>query len=541
MRPTAASSTWAPLRHPAFRALWIAQFGANIGTWTQTVGAQWLIGDLGGGPLQVALVQTATTLPVFLLVVPAGALGDILDRRHLLLAGQTLTLLGAAALAVFTATGVITQALLLGLTSLMGVGVAFSIPSFQAIQPELVSREEIPNAALLNGANLNVARALGPALGGVLIAAVGPAATFGLNALSFLGVLLVLFRWRREEEPRPLGAEHIRGALVAGARYVRTAPRFAAILGRSGLFMVCASSLWALLPAVARGPLHLGAGGYGVLLGSVGLGAVGGAFLVPGLRTRLGPNVLVSAATLAYALGLFVVGLVASVPVVIGALVVAGLAWIAVQSTLNAAAQVLLPNWTRARALAYFQLVFMGGQAFGALLWGVVAAAAGLREAFSLAAAGLAVITALAGRALPVRTEDADLRPSRHWPEPNLLLDPAAEDGPVVVVVEWHIDPRHVAAFKQAMRPVGQARRRTGATEWGLFQDAADPTIFLETFTVATWHEHLRQHIERGVVMDQELEARARQFLVEGTAPRVRHLIWAYVEARPRAAPLRTG
>jgi MFS family permease len=524
----ARPSPWGPLRRRAFRALWIAQFASNTGTWTQTVGAQWLMGDLGGGALPIALVQTATTLPVFLLVLPAGALGDIVDRRRLLLVGQTLMVAGAAGLAVLTAADATSRGLLLGLIALMGVGQALSVPSFQAIQPELVPREEIPQAALLNGANANVARAVGPALGGVLIAAVGPAGTFALNAVSFVGVLLVLTLWRRPPDDRPLGAEHIRAAIHAGARYVRSAPAFATILGRSLMFMLFASGLWALLPAVARGPLGLGPGGYGLLLGSLGAGAVAGAFLVPRLRGRMSASLLVAGATLVYAAGMLVVGLVDSVWLVVVVLPAVGLAWIAVQSTLNAAAQVVLPAWARARALAYFQLVFMGGQALGALTWGGLAAVASLRTAFVVPAAGLVAGAGLGFRRLALHGGELDLRPTQHWPEPVLGHDPPPDAGPVLVTVEWPVAAGEEDAFVVAMEPVGRSRRRTGAELWGLFQDAEDPTTFLETFTVMTWHEHLRQHLERGTVMDRELERQARDLLRPGEQPRVRHLLWAY-------------
>jgi MFS family permease len=528
MRPTVALPTASsPLRRRAFRSLWIAQFAGNTGTWAQIVGAQWLMGDLGGGTLAVALVQTATTLPVFGLVVPAGALADIVDRRRLLLAAQALMLLGAAGLAALTATDAVTPGLLLGLIALMGVGQALSIPAFQAIQPELVPLQEIPQAALLNGANANVAIAVGPALGGVLIAALGPEATFALNAASFLGILAVLVRWQRPPDHRPLGAEHVRGAIRAGARYVRHAPAFATVLGRSVLFMLFASATWALLPAVARGPLELDAGGYGLLLASLGAGAVAGAFAVPALRRRLGSDALIAAGMLAYAAAMAVVAFVASAWVVAAALLLAGGAWISVQSTLNASAQLLAPPWARARALAYWQLTFMGGQALGAAVWGAVADTAGVRTAFAIPAAGVALGAVVGLRLLPLRGE-LDLTPARHWPHPSTAVEPGEGDGPVLVIVEWRVDPAHAEAFAEAMRPVERSRRRTGASLWGLFRDLEDPELFVETFTVATWHEHLRQHLERATAFDEQLEAAARRLLRDDRPPRVRHLIWAH-------------
>ncbi|MBW8765883.1 MAG: MFS transporter [Geodermatophilales bacterium] len=474
----AVPSAWAPLRRTWFRALWTAQFVANTGTWAQTVGAQWLMGDLGGSALQIALVQTAATLPVFVLVIPAGALGDVVDRRRLLLIAQTLMLLSAAALAAATAAHAVTPNRLLILTAVLAVGQALAAPCFQAIQPELVARDELPQAALLNGANANVARAVGPAVGGLLIAAAGPAAAFALNSVSFLGVLAVLYRWPRPPTVRVLGAEPIGQAIRAGMRYVRSAPAFGSLLARSALFMISASGLWALLPAVARGPLHLGANGYGGLLAAVGLGALIGTAVLPPLRASWGAGRLVTGATLLYAAAVAVVGL--------------------------------------------------GGQALGALAWGTVADAYGLSAAFLMPAGGL-VLAALLGLLLVPLRSDADVRHSAlPWPEPPPSMTWTPEAGPVLVTLEWRVRGPEVPEFLVVMRRLGRSRRRTGAALWGVFQDADNPQLFLETFTVGTWHEHLRQHLERGTVADAELEERARAYVLPGTSPVVRHLVWAY-------------
>ncbi len=487
------------------------------------------MGDLGGSALQVALVQTATSLPIFLLVVPAGALGDILDRRRLLLGAQSLMLAASATLALVTAADAATPGLLLALVATIAVGQALALPCFQAIQPELVPREEIPQAALLQGANFNVARAVGPALGGALIGAVGPEATFTLNAVTFVGVLGVVATWRRPADRRLLGAEHVTTAVRAGARYVASAPRFKVVLARSVLFIFFASALWALLPVVARGPLALGAGGYGLLLGSVGFGAVAGAFVLPGVRARLGPNALVASATVVYGAAVLVVALGGSVAASVPALVVAGFAWIAVLSTLNASAQLMLPDWTRARGLGFYTLTFMGGQALGSLLWGALASTAGLDIAYAVASAGLVLGVALGLGPLALKTGEIDTRPSNHWPEPHVLLEPDPKAGPVLVTVEWRVAPGRAGAFFEAMEAVGRSRRRTGALRWGLFRDAADPEAWLETFVVATWQEHMRQHLERGTAGDEKLEARARALTVEGAPPRVRHLLSGYL------------
>src|SRR3954464_14059104 len=298
----ARTSAWAPLRIPLYRALLIAQFASNIGTWMQTVGAQWLMGDLRHDQLQVALVQTATSLPVFLFGFPAGAIGDVFDRRRVLLVSQAFMLCAAALLAFLTFEDDVTPWVLLGLTFAVGTGRALTAPSWQAIQPQLVGRDLIPQAATLGAASVNVGRAVGPALGGALVAAAGAAWVFGVNAISFLGVLAVLLMWRRERVEKPLGPEHVRAALHAGTRYVPCSPRMKAILVRSGIFVLFASALWALLPILARSDLELGSGGYGAVWAAVGIRVVLGTALLPRLRARWELDRVVAAAALAFGL-----------------------------------------------------------------------------------------------------------------------------------------------------------------------------------------------------------------------------------------------
>src|SRR4051794_15937288 len=295
-------SAWAPLRIRVYRVLWTAQLASNIGTWMQTVGAQWLMGSLSRDPLKVALVQTAMSLPIGLFAVPAGAVGDIFDRRRILLASQSFMLASAALLGALTVAGDTTAWLLLGLTFAVGAGQALTAPSWQAIQPELVDREEIPQASTLGGVNMNIARAVGPAIGGALVAVAGPGWVFLLNAASFLAVLAVLARWRRPEVERPLGSEQLPEAMPSGVRYVGGSPRFRAVLARTGLFVIFAGALWALLPVVARDHLGLGSSGYGLLLGAIGLGALRGAVVLPGIRARLSVNAIVAVASVLFAL-----------------------------------------------------------------------------------------------------------------------------------------------------------------------------------------------------------------------------------------------
>ncbi len=305
--------TFAPLRYPVFRALWVAQLTSNVGTWMQTVAAQWLMLSIDGRPQMVALVTAATSLPALLVGLPAGALGDVLDRRRLLICSQSFMLVAAATLAIVTLTGAITPWTLLGLTFAIGLGQGLTGPSWQAIQPELVKREEIPQAAALGSMSMNIGRAAGPAFGGLLVAATSPGWAFMVNAVSFLGVLGVLVWWRREAPARALGAEPVFSAVRSGLRYARSARRLRAILVRSAVFISFASAFWALLPVRAHA-LGLGATGYGLLLTAVGAGAVGGAFVSGWARRRLGIDGLLAISTVTFAAGTAVLAFVDSQP-----------------------------------------------------------------------------------------------------------------------------------------------------------------------------------------------------------------------------------
>ncbi len=540
--PSRPTSAWAPLAHRIYRALWMAQFASNVGTWMQTVGAQWLMGTLSRDPLKVAMVQTAMSLPVFLVAMPAGALGDIVNRRRLLLATQSFMLLAAAALAGLTLAGDTTAWVLLGLTFAVGLGQAVTAPSWQAIQPELVDRDEIPQAATLGGVNMNVARAVGPAIGGALVAVAGPGWVFLINAASFLAVIAVIARWRRPDAERPLGAEQLGAAIRAGARYVGGSPRFRAVLARSVLFVVFASALWALLPVVARRQLGLGSGGYGLLLGAIGVGALLGAVVLPRLRERIPVNAIVAFASALFAIACITLAWVSFVPVVAAALVLAGLSWIGVVGSLNGVAQTTLPHWVRSRGMAVYLLTFQGGQAVGSFAWGLLARHSGSRTSLTVVSCGL-VAGLLGVRRFMLRpTGDLDVTPSNHWPDPHVALDADPGAGPVLVTIEYRVDAENAEAFRAAMQPVGRIRRRTGGRRWALYRDAADPERFVETYVAPTWQEHLRQHRERVTVTDRAIEQRARALLQAGTSPRADHLLFAYSDGSQGAVePLLAG
>jgi predicted MFS family arabinose efflux permease len=397
----APDSAWAPLGARVFRALWIAQLVSNIGSWMQSVGAQWLL--IGHDAALVTLVQTASSLPVVLLALPSGVLADRSDRRRVLLAAQFAMLAVSTVLAVLAFADALTPQLLLGLTFLLGCGTALMGPAWQAIQPELVERRQLGQAAALGAVNMNLARALGPALGGAVVAAAGAGWVFAFNAASYLGIAAVLMLWRRPPTQTPTAqGERLLTALYAGRRYVWYAPGVRRVLLRTVLFIPGGAALWSLLPLIASRSLGLGSGGYGLLLGAVGVGAVGGAFVLPAVRRALGANGTLAAGAVVFAGVLAVLATVRIPWLAVVVLLPAGLAWIGVLSTLNAALQTRLPGWVRARGLAVYLLVFQGGQALAAPVWGALAGGLGLTVSL-LAGSGLLLVGAVSVRRWPVR------------------------------------------------------------------------------------------------------------------------------------------
>jgi MFS family permease len=518
-------SAWNPLAEGAFRALWIASVVSNVGTWMQNVGVAWLMTTLTPSPILVALIQTATSLPVFLVGLPAGALADLVDRRRLLLVSQSWMLVAAALLGLMTVANLTTPVSLLVLTFALGLGGAVNSPAWQAIVPELVPRHKLANAVALNGAGFNLARATGPALGGLLVAASGPGSVFLLNAASFLATIIVLYRWRRAAAARDddLPGERLFQALLTGLRYVRFAPGLRALLARSGIFVVCASALWALLPIVARQQLGLESSGYGLLLACLGIGAVLGAFILPRLRRAVRLDVLIAGSTAVFAVATFALGWVGWLPLLGLALALAGLSWLTIMSSFNVAAQSVAPRWVSARVLGTYLLVSQGGLAAGSFLWGAVADVVGLPYALLIAALGLVVgLGATPLWHLP--TAGPDLRPARSAAPVLLPRDVEPERGPVLIIVEYRVPAEQAAEFSDAMRGLGIVRRRDGASRWGLYQDPGDATRFLELFVVSSWAEHLRQH-ERGTMADKVIRDRVSA-LVQGE-PQVVHLFSA--------------
>lgn len=513
-----------PLSFPIFRALWIATIISNIGTWMHDVGAGWLMTSLSPSPLLVALVQAATTLPMFLLALPAGALADIVDRRKMLLAAQVLGLASAAILAFLTIQGLTTPWVLLAATCVLGVAAAFSAPVFQAIVPELVDKAALPDAVALNSLGVNISRAIGPALGGVIVAMAGVPAVFALNAVSVLAVLVVLVTWKRAKTVQSLPSEHFFGALRAGYRYARRSPAMRLVLIRTLGFFLFSSALWAMLPLVGRRELGLDAAGYGGLLACMGAGAVVGALLLKRLRKKVASNTISIWATLLFAAATLALALAPNAWVAGAVMVVAGLAWIGMLTSLNVAAQMASPGWVKARALAVYLLVFQGAMTGGSILWGTLASSVSVTGALTIAAVGqtLAILLALRWR-LP-KDSTTDLAPSNHWAEPVVAIPLADDRGPVLIEIEYRVAAEQQAAFIAALRDFRVTRYRDGAIRWDVWEDVAEPGRVVEAFIVESWVEHQRQHarVTHSDALDQEL---LNAFHIGGKPPVVRHLL----------------
>jgi MFS family permease len=504
-------SPWTPLRHPVFRALFIAQLASNIGTLMQSVGSAWLMGDLGASSFMIALVPTASMLPVLLVGIPGGALADIFDRRRLLIGGQLWMLVCAAALAIMSFAHVVTPIGLLALTFGLGTGSALSFPAFQAIQPDLVPQHEFRQAFALSSLTFNVGRAVGPAIGGFVVAIGGPGWVFLINAVSFLAIVGVLVWWRQTKPETSAPAETFSGAMRAGLRYAVHSPSLRGILNRTALFGLPAAALQALLPIVARNRLHLSSGGYGVLLGCFGIGAASAAVIRPRLDHRFDHDQLVFGSTLGLAAALVVEGTSRLTLITGVAMVLGGLAWATALTSTGVASFSALPEWVRARGMGLYMLVLSGAIAFGSAGWGVLANVS-LTDAHLAAAAGL-VLTLASMRRWRLGTVtglDLSLVPSD---DPTVTMMPHPADGPVLVTVAYEVPGEDVHSFAEAMRLVERHRRRTGAFRWGLFRDLANPHQFIETFVVESWGEHLRQHRRTTVNAEDQFLDPVRRYL----------------------------
>jgi predicted MFS family arabinose efflux permease len=438
-------------------------------------------------------------------------------------------LAAAAALGGLAIAGLVTPWVLLALLFAVGTGQALTAPTWQTLQPELVSPAERPQAISLGSVNQNLARAIGPAIGGLLLAATNAGTVFLINAATFAAVIFVIAAWHSARTPDALPREHVGQAVRAGGRYVAASPVLRVILARAGLFIFFASAIWALLPLTARSALHLGSGGYGLLLGSVGVGAVAGAALLPKLRARLSPDAMLAIGSLGLAAVALLLAYVHLTAVAAVALVAGGTCWVVVLSTLSSLYQLSLPRWVKARGMSFYLMVFQGGNAVGAAVLGVTAQHAGLSTTLAIAAAGLALapLAALRWRFMPLPAQD--LLPAGDWPAPQLVSD-EPPDGLVLVSVEYFARPGLEDELMTALQRTRFSRRRTGATSWRAWRDAANQNRILEQFVVASWDEHLRQH-ERLTKRDQSRLDRIREMTDPANPVTVTH--WLAVPRKP--------
>ncbi|MET1006304.1 MAG: MFS transporter, partial [Propionibacteriaceae bacterium] len=467
--PTATVSPWAPFRHRAFFWLWLGVVISSVGMWAQTVGAQWLFVNDPNAATIVTLVQTASTLPMMLLALPAGVLADAFDRRLLMLGVQTYFIVVAVLLTVLTAAQMMPPALLLTFTFAVGAGQAMMQPAWQSLITELVPRNELAAATRLDIISVNVSRAAGPALAGLLIAQWGVPVVFAFTALASTVLAVVLMAWRRPRITRG-EREPFLPALVAGGRYVRHEPVVRRILTRLISFMVPACAVWALLPLIADRQLGLNADGYGLLFAALGLGAVVGALGLGRVRQHLSSNGVLGMAAVSFAAAFGGLVLAPNLLVAIPLLVVCGFGWTATVATVIAELQLFLPSWVRARAIAIYLMAFLGSQALASPVWGLVTQHFGLRVAM-VTAAVLVAASAVAGLVLKVpENQHLDRSPLAYWGAASVELDPEPGAGPIVVSIEYEVAPDQEAAFLVAMDAMRRSRLRSGASRWDLYR-----------------------------------------------------------------------
>lgn len=502
------SSPLSPLKYPLFRAIWATSLITNFGGLIQSVGASWMMTSISTTQM-TALVQSSVTLPIMLLSLTAGALADTMDRRKIMIAAQSFMLLVSAGLSVMTYFGWITPWVLLSFTFLIGCGVAFNGPAWQASVGDIVPRPELAAAVTLNSMGFNMARSLGPALGGAVVALFGAAAAFAVNAFSYIGLLVVLFRWKPHIPQHTLPREGLLAAMTGGVRYAILSPHITAVLLRAVTFGVGASALQALMPVIARHEVGGGPLIYGVLLGAFGVGAVGGALIVSPLRARFRTETIIRSWVMVFALAALGVAFSPALPLTVLALLLGGAAWVIVLSSFNVTVQMSAPRWVVARALALYQMAAFGGMAGGAWLWGTLAESHSITFALCISAAVLVICAALGLRLPLANGEELNLNLADRWREPSTELHIEPRSGPIIVSIAYHICDEDVPAFLKLMDERRRSRRRDGAHQWRLMRDMAEPEIWVEKYQTATWLDYVR-HNQRRTQEDSDLATQIR-------------------------------
>jgi len=523
-----APSKWGAFSHAAFTVIWVASVVSYIGAAMFDTASGWLMTSLSSDPLAVSLVQAAVSLPLFLFTLPAGALADVIDSRRLLIVVEALIVVVSAVFAALVQLNLATTGALLFATFLLGVGGALSSPAWQAITPLLAPRRDLDSAISANSVGYSLSRAVGPALGGIVIAAFGIATPFWAFWASNLGVVAALLWWRPPRKGgESLPAERLSSAVRTGVRYVANNRYVGATLIRTLAFFPFASAYWALLPLIARSQTNQGPQFYGVLMGAIGAGAVAGSLAQTRLKGRIGPDRLVGLGTLVTALALVLFGLAREPFTAIVACLIAGAAWTVVLTTLYVSIQVDLPDWVRGRGLAVFLTVFFGATTVGSVAWGKLAGLEGLPIAHFVAAAGIVIAIPLTWRWKLQTGVGLDLSPSLHWRAPTLTVRVENNQGPVLVTVQYRLDAENQAAFVAALDELRHQRKRDGAFAWGAYQDTNDSELFVEAFLIESWLE-LKHARERVTNADRMQEEQIRPLLKE--PPEIRLMI-----ATPRA------
>ncbi|MCC7327219.1 MAG: MFS transporter [Burkholderiales bacterium] len=513
-----------PLRHARFRAFYFASIGVALGYTMQATMAAWLMATMTPSALMVALVQTASTGPAILFGLVAGALADIVQRRHVILATQVLLLIGAVVLGVATLAGLMAPWALLALTFVTGIGFTFYMPAQQASINELVERAEVSQAVALGAVAMNVARAVGPALAGAIAAWAGSGNAFLVSAVCFVGMIFVVRGWTPQQPALPGVPETLLSGVNSGLRYVRHSAPMRAIITRTLTFSICASALWALLPVIARDQLGLGAGGFGALFGSFGAGAVVGAMNIPGQLKRHSLNKVVVVASLLWVISTTLVAATTITAVAVVGAFGAGASWVGVLASLGAGTQSAAPAWVRARAVAMNLLTVQASLALGAVVWGTLASWAGTRVALLVSAGALLLLLGVNRRVRVRLGGDKDTLPGTQSPDMGIADLPQPDDGPVLIQIEYRIDADKQDAFLRAIRAIGPARRRNGASSWRVFRDLGEEGLFVERYIITSWAEYVRLR-SRMTIADRQLQQEVSSYQRAGTLIRVSRLL----------------
>jgi len=517
----AHASAWAPLRLRTFRMLWLVWFASNVCMWMNDVAAAWLMTSLTSSPTLIAMVQTASSIPVFLLGLPSGALADIVDRRRYFMVTQAWIATNAAIIYGVSVAGLLSAPVLLGLVFTNGIGLAMRWPVYAAILPELLPRDELPAGLALNAVAVNGARVIGPLLSGAIIAGLGSQYVFALNFVMSIVAAIVLWRWKRENKPSVLPGERFIGAMRLGWQFVRESQRMRNAIVRTSTFFLHSTALLALIPLVAK-ELGGGAGEYTLLFSCLGIGAIFSATQLPRLRGRWDRDQIAVGGSILHGLATAVVAFAPTTWIAAPGMFAAGMGWIVVANSVTVAAQLALPDWVRARGMAIYQMAIMGGSALGAAIWGKLADLTSVPDSLAIASVSMLISLAATWKRTLEGTEDHT--PTHPFDEPVPARPVDLDEGPVMVTIEYFIDPARGAEFDAVMSETRGSRLRAGAVSWGLFEDLERPGRFVEYFVCDTWVDYLRR-FDRFTAADERLHERRHALHIAEGPPRIsRHV-----------------